>query len=59
MKVEIEPHDTRVLLIHPLLNRPQLIGTSRHITGAYSISGLGMGLLETPAVGFIPGRARG
>ncbi len=40
MKVEIGPHDTRVLLIHPLLNRPQLIGTSRHITGAYSISDL-------------------
>jgi len=37
MKVEIEPHDTRVFLIHPVLNRPQLIGTSRHITGAYSI----------------------
>ena len=37
MEVEIEPHDTRVLFIHPLLNRPQLIGTSRHITGAYSI----------------------
>jgi hypothetical protein len=41
MKMEIGPHDTRVLLIHPLLNRPQLIGTSRHITGAYSISDLG------------------
>jgi hypothetical protein len=40
MKVEIEPHDTRVFLIHPLLNRPQLIGTSRHITGAYSIQEL-------------------
>jgi len=40
MKVHIEPHDTRVFLIHPLLNRPQLIGTSRHITGAYSILGL-------------------
>jgi hypothetical protein len=25
---------------HPLLNRPQLIGTSRHITGAYSIQGM-------------------
>jgi hypothetical protein len=37
MKVEIEPHDTRIFLLHPLLNRPQLIGTSRHITGAYSI----------------------
>jgi hypothetical protein len=37
MKVAIEPHDTTVLLIHPQLNRPQLIGISRHITGAYSI----------------------
>jgi hypothetical protein len=37
LEVGIEPHDTRVLLIHPVLNRPQLIGTSRHITGAYSI----------------------
>jgi hypothetical protein len=26
------------LLIRPVLNRPQLIGNSRHITGAYSIS---------------------
>lgn len=41
MKVEIVPHDTRVFLLHPLLNRPQLIGTSRHITGAYSILELG------------------
>ncbi|HVN80876.1 MAG TPA: hypothetical protein VMW38_17920, partial [Terriglobia bacterium] len=37
MEVSIEPHDTRVLLIHPLLSRPQLVGISRHITGAYSI----------------------
>jgi hypothetical protein len=35
--VEIDSHDTRVLQIHPLQNRPQLIGTSRHITGEYSI----------------------
>jgi Melibiase/Alpha galactosidase C-terminal beta sandwich domain len=40
MDVTIEPHDTRVLLIHPILNRPQLVGTSRHITGAYSIRAL-------------------
>jgi len=40
MKAGIQPHDTRVFLIHPLLGRPQLIGTSRHITGAYSILGL-------------------
>ena len=37
LEVEVEPHDTRVLLIHPWLNRPQVVGTSRHITGAYSI----------------------
>jgi hypothetical protein len=37
LELKIEPHDTRVLLIHPALNRPQLIGNSRHITGAYSI----------------------
>lgn len=41
MKVDIATHDTRVFLIHPLLNRPQLMGTSRHITGAYSIKDLG------------------
>jgi len=40
MKVDIEPHDTRVFLIHPVLNRPQLVGISRHITGAYSIHDL-------------------
>jgi hypothetical protein len=37
VQVEIGPHDTRVLSIHPALNRPQLIGNSRHISGAYSI----------------------
>ncbi len=35
--IDIEPHDTRVLAIHPVLPRPQLVGNSRHITGAYSI----------------------
>jgi hypothetical protein len=40
MKITIEPHDTRVLLVHPMTNRPQLVGTSRHITGAYSILAL-------------------
>ncbi len=39
MAIDIEPHDTRVLLIHPLLPRPQLVGNSRHITGAYSVLG--------------------
>jgi hypothetical protein len=40
IEVAIEPHDTRVLLIHPLLNRPQLVGLSRHISGSYSIEHL-------------------
>jgi hypothetical protein len=37
LKVEIEPHDTRVLLIHPALSIPQLAGNSRHISGAFSV----------------------
>lgn len=37
LELTIEPHDTRVLSILPALNRPQLVGNSRHITGAYSI----------------------
>jgi hypothetical protein len=37
MTIDVEPHDTRVLLIHRLVNRPQLVGLSRHITGACSI----------------------
>jgi len=40
LDVRIESHDTRVLLIHRLLDWPQLLGTSRHITGAWSVSGL-------------------
>ncbi len=40
MSIEVEGHDTRVVLVHRLLNRPQLLGTSRHITGAYSIEDL-------------------
>jgi hypothetical protein len=37
MEIEIEPHDTRVLLIHPHLDHPQLIANSRHISGVHSI----------------------
>jgi hypothetical protein len=33
----VEPHDTRVLFVHPLLDRPQLVGISRHISGAFSL----------------------
>jgi hypothetical protein len=33
----VEGHDTRVLFIRPSLDRPQLVGMSRHISGSYSI----------------------
>lgn len=39
-KIQNGPHNTRVFLIRTLLNRPQLMATSRHITGAYSILNL-------------------
>jgi len=40
IEFDIEPHDTRVLYIRPLLQRPQLLATDRHISGAYSIETL-------------------
>jgi hypothetical protein len=40
IKLDIEPHDTRVLLIRPLFPRPQLLATDRHISGAYSLESL-------------------
>jgi len=40
ISVEVEGHDTRVLLVHPILRRPQLLATSRHVTGAFSIQEL-------------------
>jgi hypothetical protein len=54
MKIEIDPHDTRVLLIHPFLNCPQLVATSRHITGAYSI----LDLAWDPAKSTLRGASR-
>jgi hypothetical protein len=35
--VDVSSHDTDVLLIHPALDRPQLMGTARHISGSWSI----------------------
>jgi hypothetical protein len=40
LDARIEGHDTRVLFIRPLLDRPQLVGMSRHISGSYSIQAL-------------------
>ena len=37
MDVQVQPHDTQVLLIHPAVNHPQLLGTARHISGSFSI----------------------
>jgi hypothetical protein len=35
--INIDPHDTRLFHIKPLLKRPQFLGTSRHISGTFSI----------------------
>jgi len=35
--IDIDPHDTRVFHIRPLVERPQILATDRHISGAYSI----------------------
>lgn len=37
---DVNSHDTRVFLIHPDLRTPQVLGTSRHLTGAFSQQGL-------------------
>ena len=37
LDVPVAAHDTRILLIHPAMERPQLIGLSRHISGSYSL----------------------
>ncbi|HLH02658.1 MAG TPA: alpha-galactosidase [Bryobacteraceae bacterium] len=36
--LDVSSHDTRVLLIHPLAGHPELLGTSRHISGSFSLS---------------------
>ena len=38
LTLTVDTHDTRVVLLHPDLQRPQVLGTSRHLTGAYSLS---------------------
>jgi hypothetical protein len=37
MAVEVQPHDTRVFSLHRVEDHPQLVGISRHISGAYSV----------------------
>ncbi|MDB6012970.1 MAG: alpha-galactosidase [Gammaproteobacteria bacterium] len=37
LEANIEAHDTRVLFVHPLLDTPQLVGISRHVSGTYSV----------------------
>ena len=51
MSIEVAGHDTRVVLVHKLLGHPQLIGTSRHITGAYSIKNLSWDVAATTLKG--------
>jgi len=40
MDVEVASHDTAVLAVHPAEDHPQLLGTARHISGAFSIDAL-------------------
>ena len=40
IQTEILPHGTSVFIVRPLQTGPQLLTTSRHITGAYSIKQL-------------------
>jgi hypothetical protein len=37
MSVEVQPHDTRIFSLYRLEKHPQLVGISRHISGAYSV----------------------
>ena len=37
IQAEVPPHGTTVFIVRPLQTGPQLLATSRHITGAYSI----------------------
>jgi hypothetical protein len=39
--VRVGSHDTSVLAIHPEEDHPQLLGTARHISGAFSIDAQG------------------
>ena len=34
----VKPHDTRVLFLHKMTGFPQILGSSRHITGEFSLS---------------------
>jgi len=40
LHLDVDSHDTRVVQLRPLENHPQLLGTSRHISGAQSIQAL-------------------
>lgn len=40
VRVEVPRHGVRVLVIKPVRDRPQLLATSRHITGTFSIQAL-------------------
>jgi len=59
VELNIEPHDTRVLHIRPLLSRPQVLATERHISGAYSIETLEWDMEKKTLIGSsktIPGK---
>jgi hypothetical protein len=37
LRLDVGPHDTRVIAIHAVTGAPQLVGNSRHISGAFSV----------------------
>jgi hypothetical protein len=37
VRIPVAPHDTRVVFIRPKSKAPQFLGTSRHVTGAFSV----------------------
>jgi len=51
LSLQVDPHDTRVLSIHPLEQRPQLLALSRHISGTYSLRELNWNDADLSLVG--------
>jgi Melibiase len=60
LAMDVMTHDTRVILLHPNLQRPQVLGTSRHLTGAYSFNNVAWDQATTSLAGTsqgVPGDA--
>ena len=58
MTAEVLPHDTRVFALHRIEGHPQLVGVSRHITGAYSVLQVKLGWREKLPCRFLARNSR-